>query len=252
MKNSFWVIKIGGSLLSHHRSRRTFLRQASTLSKRCPVVLVHGGGAEITAALKKVRIHPRFVQGRRVTTDAAMRVVERVLSGQINKALVGELSAMGAAAVGVSGRDGGILFARPVRKLGRVGVPVRSQPKMLKKLGESGFLPVVSSVAAQVRNPRRSLNVNADEAAAALAVGLKAKRLVFMTNVAGVLDSRGRVLPTVRCRHIPKLIKQKVITGGMIPKILSCRNAIQKGVQEVDIVNGRAGLKRLKGTRIIP
>ena len=250
MKHQPWVVKFGGSLLSDGKARAGFLREAAALSRRRPLVLVHGGGPEINAALEKMGVKPKFVQGRRVTDDAAMAVVEGVLSGQVNKALTGELNSFGVKAVGLSGRDGGLLRARPVPKLGRVGAPAQARPDVLLVLMRAGFLPVVSSVASDARH--RAMNVNADEAASALAVALKAERLVFLTDVAGVLDARKKTIPLVRCREIEKLIKDGVITGGMIPKVRSCRRAIEKGVQEIDIIDGRSGLRRMKGTRLLP
>lgn len=245
-----WVIKFGGSLLSDAKARRAFLRQAAALSRRRPLVLVHGGGPEINAALEKQRIKPVFLKGRRVTDDATMAVVEQVLSGQVNKALVGELAGLGAKAVGLSGRDGGLLRASPLRGLGRVGEPRASNPAVLRALWKSGFLPVISSVAAGPK--REALNVNADDAAAAIAVALRADRLVFLTDVPGVLDAARKTIPVVRCGQIRALIDVGVITGGMIPKTQSCKRAIERGVREIDIIDGRAGLLKMKGTRLLP
>jgi acetylglutamate kinase len=245
-----WVVKFGGSLLSDAKARREFLRQAAALSRRKPLVLVHGGGPEINAALAGRNVKPVFVRGRRVTDDAAMAVVEQVLSGQVNKGLAADLTSFGARAVGLSGRDARLLLARPVRGLGRVGEPARVFPAVLKTLLKAGFLPVVSPVASDAR--LRPLNVNADEAAAALAASLKAARLVFMTDTPGVLDADGRTIPLLRWRDAAALIRRKTITGGMIPKVLSCAAALDRGVGEVDILDGRAGLAAMKGTRLLP
>lgn len=245
-----WVVKFGGSLLSDRRARRGFLKQAAATSRARSLVLVHGGGPEINSALEKMGVEPRFVKGRRVTDLAAMAVVEGVLSGQVNKTLVGELSALGARAVGLSGRDGGLLRARPIPALGRVGVPEKASPDLLRLLLREGYLPVVSSVASDSKG--RALNVNADEAAAALAASLRAGRLIYLTDVPGVLNAHKRTLPVIHCGEIDRLVDGRVITGGMIPKVMSCRRAIEQGVQEVDIVDGRAGLVKMKGTRILP
>ncbi len=245
-----WVIKFGGSLLSNDKARRGFLKQAAKLSRRQPLVLVHGGGPEINAALEKQNIKPKFVRGRRMTDDAVMAVVEQVLSGQVNKNLVGELNGFGAKAAGLSGRDGDLLATKPVKDLGRVGLPAKVSPDILRALLSAKFLPVLSSVGFDAKH--RSINVNADEAAAAVAVALKAERLVYLTDVAGVLDSRKKTVPILRVRQIQSLIDAQVITGGMIPKVLSCKNAIEKGVGEIDIIDGAAGLMKMKGTRILP
>lgn len=249
-KNKVWVVKFGGSLLSDQAARKAFLKDAARLAKTNPMVLVHGGGPEINAALDKMGIVSTWVNGRRVTDDAAMGVVEGVLSGQVNKNLVGELNALGGKAVGLSGRDGGILKAKPVPELGRVGEPDRADPKLISVLLKAGFLPVLSSVAAG--RDFGALNVNADEAAAALAIALKARRLVYLTDVPGVLDAHKTTIPTIRIADIKKLIDTKVITGGMIPKVLSCKNALKKGVAEINIIDGRAGLPKLLGTKLLP
>jgi acetylglutamate kinase len=245
-----WVVKFGGSLLSDQAARRAFLKDAARLAKKNPLVLVHGGGPEINAALDKMGIVSTWVKGRRVTDDAAMGVVEGVLSGQVNKNLVGELNALGAKAVGLSGRDGGLLKAKPVPDLGRVGEPDKADPRLISVLLKAGFLPVLSSVAAG--RDFGALNVNADEAAAALAVALKARRLVYLTDVPGVLDSQKKTIPTIRIAGLKKLIDINVITGGMIPKVLSCANALKRGVKEINIIDGRAGLPKLLGTQLLP
>ncbi len=245
-----WVVKFGGSLLSDQAARRAFLKDAARLAKKNPLVLVHGGGPEINAALDKMGIVSTWVKGRRVTDDAAMGVVEGVLSGQVNKNLVGELNALGAKAVGLSGRDGGLLKAKPVPDLGRVGEPDKADPRLISVLLKAGFLPVLSSVAAG--RDFGALNVNADEAAAALAVALKARRLVYLTDVPGVLDGQKKTIPTIRIAGLKKLIDINVITGGMIPKVLSCANALKRGVKEINIIDGRAGLPKLLGTQLLP
>lgn len=250
-KKSPWVVKFGGSLLSDEAARRGFLAQAAKLAKRQPLVLVHGGGPEINAALEQMSVKSVWVDGRRVTDDAAMRVVEMVLSGEVNKRLVGELSTLKTRAVGLSGRDGGLLAAAPVAGLGRVGAPTKADAGALKALLAAGFVPVVSPVASDGKGG--ALNVNADEAAAALAVALKAARLVYLTDVAGVLDAGKKTIPLIRVKQdLEELIQAGIITGGMIPKTRSCRDALRKGVGEVDIIDGRAGLLKMLGSRLVP
>jgi acetylglutamate kinase len=249
-KKQTWVVKFGGSLMADASARRAFLRQVALLSRSRRVVLAHGGGPEISAALRARGIKPKFVKGRRVTDDASMSVVEQILSGQVNKALVGELQSLGGNAVGLSGRDGRLLTAKPVSGLGRVGEPAKVSTGVLTALLEAGFLPVISSVASDRKGG--ALNVNADEAAAALAVGLKADRLVFLTDVPGILDGEKKTVPVVRVKDVNRMIAGGVITGGMIPKTLSCARAIRKGVREIDIIDGRAGLRQMQGTRLLP
>lgn len=249
-KKSVWVVKFGGSLLSDEAARRGFLKEAAVLARKQPLVLVHGGGPEINAALEQMGVKSVWVNGRRVTDDAAMRVVEMVLSGEVNKRLVGELSTFKIKAVGLSGRDGGLLAAAPVPDLGRVGAPSKADAAPLKALLAAGFVPVVSPVASDGKGG--ALNVNADEAAAALAVALKAARLVYLTDVPGVLDAGKKTIPVIRVKKdLDALIKGGVVTGGMIPKTRSCADALRKGVGEVDIVDGKAGLLRMNGTRLL-
>ena len=246
-----WVVKFGGSLLSDEKARGEFLKQAAVLSRRRPLVLVHGGGPEINAALGQMGVKSAWVDGRRVTDEAAMRVVEMVLSGEVNKRLVGQLSRLRVKAVGISGRDGGLMTATPIEGLGRVGRPSKADVSVLRALLAAKFTPVVSPVAAGADG--EALNMNADDAAAFLAAALKVERLVYLTDVPGVLDDAKNTLPVIRVgRDLDRLISSGVITGGMIPKTQSCRDAIKKGVGEVDIVDGRAGLLKMKGTRLLP
>jgi len=246
-----WVVKFGGSLLSDEDAGGEFLKQAAALSRRRPLVLVHGGGPEINAALEQTGVRTTWVKGRRVTDDAAMRVVEMVLSGEVNKRLGGRLSRLGVRAVGLSGRDGGLLTAKPVKGLGRVGMPSKADASVLIALLKAKFTPVVSPVAGGADG--EALNVNADDAAASIAAALKAERLVYLTDVPGVLDADKNTLPVIRVgRDLGSLISSGVVTGGMIPKTQSCRDAIKKGVGEVDIIDGRAGLLKMKGTRLLP
>ncbi len=249
-KSKVWVVKFGGSLLSDDTARRAFLKEAASVARKEPLVLVHGGGPEINAALDKMGIVSSWVKGRRVTDDAAMGVVEGVLSGTVNKKLVGELNTLGVRAVGLSGRDGALLKAKPVADLGRVGEPDKANPDLILVLLKAGYLPVLSSVAAG--RDGGALNVNADEAASALAVALKARRLVYMTDVAGVLDAAKKTIPVIRAGDVQRWIDDGVITGGMIPKVLSCRNALKKGVAEINIIDGRAGLSKRIGTQLLP
>lgn len=244
------VIKFGGSLLSDPTARRAFLKQAAGMSRRAQLVLVHGGGPDINAALEKMGIKSQWVKGRRVTDEAAMTVVEGVLSGQVNKALAGELCTLGVLALGLSGRDGNLLRARLVPELGRVGEPDKINPTVLLTLFRVGFTPVLSSVG--FGKDHKPVNINADEAASALAIALKANRLIFMTDVAGVLDQNKKTIPLIRIREVKRLIDDGVITGGMIPKILSCAAALKKGVKEIAILDGRSGLSHPQGTRLLP
>ena len=242
------LIKAGGELLAAPETRARLVRGLKKLAKE-GVVFVHGGGPQIEAELTKNGIPVRFVQGRRVTTPTAMVLVERILSGEINKGFTGQLVAAGVPAVGLSCRDGGLITGRPVPALERAAEPARTKAALLQSLLKQRFVPVVSSVASDGKG--NAVNINADDAAAALAVALRAARLVLLTNTAGVLDERKKRIPVLRIGEIDRLIKSGTISGGMIPKVQSARKAIRSGVGEVDILDGKKGIDFDSGTRIV-
>lgn len=244
-----WVVKAGGELVGLPPVRKKIIKSLRTLMKKHAVVFVHGGGPQIEEELKKSGIPAQFVKGRRATSPEAMTVVERVLSGEINKGFAAELVKNGVKAVGLSCRDGGIVVGKPLPGLGRAAKPVRVNPSLLKDLVAKGYVPVVSSVASDSNGG--ALNMNADDAASALAISLKAANLVFLTNISGVLDNHKQRIPILKSSRIDSLIDSHVITGGMIPKVQSARAALMKGVGEVDILNGKLGVNQASGTRII-
>lgn len=243
------IIKTGGELLADPKIRKAILRGLILKAKKGPVLFVHGGGPQIEKDLTKNKIPVRFKGGRRVTSQAGMRVVEKTLSGEVNKSLVGELNQKGISAVGLSGRDGGLVKGKPIPGLGRAAKPIKVSPQLVRDLLKSGHMPVLSSVASDFKG--HPVNINADDFASALAVALKAKNLIFLTDTNGVLDKEGRRIPKLSVRHIPVLIQKGVIKGGMIPKVQSAKNAISKGVGEVDILNGTKGIDFKFGTRIV-
>jgi acetylglutamate kinase len=244
-----WVIKAGGELLATPVTRARILSALRKFAKGERLVFVHGGGPQIEAELKRNNVEARFEGGRRVTTPAAMVHVERILSGEINKGLAAELQNLKVAAVGLSCRDGATIVAEPIPGLGRAARPAKVNAGLIETLVKGGFTPVLSSVGSDAAG--QAVNINADDAASALATRLKAERLVFLTNVAGVRDAAGQRIPVLRIGDIDRLIRDGVITGGMIPKVQSARNAILKGVGEVDIVNGLDGIVIAEGTRIV-
>lgn len=244
------VIKFGGSVFKDAKAQDRFLKDLADLSRKAPVVLVHGGGPEITRQLEAWGIKTRFVKGLRYTDERTMEAVEMILSGKVNKALTARLNRLGVKAVGLSGVDGKLLTAAPVPKLGLVGEPRDADPELLLVLLSRGYLPVVSPVASDSKGVR--LNVNADSMAGALAQALHAERYISVTDVPGVLDAKGRTIPKIRIKDIAGLIRKGVVKGGMVPKLEAAGAAIRQGVGEVDIVDGRKGIARLIGTRIIP
>ena len=205
------------------------------------VVLVHGGGKHITALLDKLQVPTRFENGYRYTDQAVLETAEMALSAQVNKAIVSRLSQLEVSAVGLSGKDGGLLTA--VEKdpaLGRVGSITRVEPRILQTLLDGDFLPVVSPIAAG--EDGGGFNCNADDAARAVAAALGADKLIFLTDTAGVLiDSHNSktAVPHMDVKRAEELIDTGLIAGGMVPKVRGCIQAIRAGVGEVSILDGR-------------
>lgn len=213
-----------------------------------PVALVHGGGQQLTLMLDALGIPTKFHEGLRVTDEATMRIAEMVFAGEVNKALVRELYAMGVPAVGISGTDGPTLHVEPVPGLGRVGSVTRVEPHLVETLWTGGFVPVVAPVGL---GPQGSYNVNADSAAAALAVGLGAGHLFFLTDVDGLLD-RGEAVPALAPEECEGYVEKGLAVGGMVPKLRAAAEAAREGI-EARIVNGnkRGSLARaIAGERI--
>jgi len=214
------------------------------------VVVVHGGGPQISRTLQQMGIQSTFRGGHRVTDDATMDVVEMVLGGQINSEIVGLISEEGGRAVGLSGKDAQLVTARrkaPVQvtedgqsvsaDLGRVGVIDRVRPQLLKDLFDKGYIPVVAPIAKAENG--EALNVNADTAAGKIAAALAAAKFVLMTDVEGVKDQNGELIRSLRAREAKSLIDSGVISGGMIPKVECALAAVDGGVEKVHIVDGR-------------
>ncbi|MFN0118253.1 MAG: acetylglutamate kinase [Elusimicrobiota bacterium] len=244
-----WLIKAGGEMVGSRLIREKIIKDILRLRKKYAVVLLHGGGPQIEQELTKANIPHEFKLGRRVTSPEAMIVVERVLSGEINKGLVGELNFKGIPSVGLSCRDGNLVIASPIPGLGRAAKPVKINTHLLKALISNGFSPVISSVGSDSKG--NAVNINADDAASAIGQELKVDNLVFLTNVPGVLDQNKKRIPILRLNKIDGYIKSGVVTGGMIPKIQSARMAILKGIKQVTITNGNWGIQIEKGTQII-
>jgi acetylglutamate kinase len=230
------VVKLGGSTLGAHDTSLADVALLQRLGVR--VVVVHGGGAAISDWLKRIGLEARFVRGLRVTDTPTLEVACMVLAGKVNKELVSQLLALGAPAVGLSGADGGLLRAR-LRdpELGFVGEVTAVHAAPLRALLDAGFLPVVAPLA--VSDEGQLLNVNADTAAGDVARGLAAERVVFLTDVPGVVGGDGRMLPRLTPSDVQALIASGVIHGGMIPKVEACLHAL-RGVRAAQIADGRA------------
>lgn len=229
------LIKIGGLLLDDAASRNGIARQVAALSG--PVTVVHGGGKQMTRFLEERGIASTFVKGLRVSTEETIDAVLKVLAGSVNTMLVGALQMAGARAVGLTGVDAGV--ARAVQldpELGFVGRVVSSDPSLLDTLTAAGYVPVVACVAGG--NEGEVFNVNGDSMAVAVAKSWKADRLVFLTDVPGVMDQNKEVLPLLTAADCRNLISSGVAAGGMQAKLNAAIDAVEGGVQEVRIVKG--------------
>ncbi len=240
------VIKLGGSLLEDAARRMEALRGMVKAWKRGEqIVLVHGGGKHIDAHLARLGIPKRTHGGLRITDDTTLEIVVAVLSGVVNKMLVSELVRLGVRAAGISGSDGQTLSAErhpPIDgvDLGHVGRVRSSDPTLIRAILDAGVLPVVSSVAA---GPKGTLlNVNADSAAAAIAVGLGASTLVFLTDVAGLLDGNGAVVPSLDADNARAMLATDIVSGGMRPKLEAALHALAAGVGSIRIGEGGTSL----------
>lgn len=233
------VIKLGGSLLDDNMSRALALQKiAERWNAGHDVVLVHGGGKHIDAALAKAGIAKRTHGGLRITDDATLQIVVSVLGGQVNKMLVSELSALGVRVAGISGCDGGTLLAErhePIDgvDLGNVGHVIGGSGMLVRAMLNYGMLPVVSTIA---QGPNGALlNVNADSGAAAIAVALGASTLHFITDVPGLLDDSGSVVPHLDAVGVETMLESAVVTGGMKPKLQAALTALRAGVGQITI-----------------
>jgi acetylglutamate kinase len=242
------VVKFGGSLTKSPQVQSKFLEELASISKRQNIILVHGGGPEINVLLEKFAITSKFVNGLRFTDADTLGVVEMVLSGKVNRVLTTGLIKNGANAVGISGKDGKSVICRQVKPLGFVGKPVKVNRKLIDTLIKSGFLPVIASIAADAEG--NIMNVNADTLAVSIASAFKAQKLIVLTDVAGVLDKKSNTIKEIKIKEINSLIEDKIITGGMIPKIKGCAESVKKGVKEVWIAEGISGIKKVRGTVI--
>lgn len=240
------VVKIGGSVGRSQTSGRmeaSFAADIALLrSVGLRVVVVHGGGPQISRLAERLGLRSQFVEGRRVTDDAMLEAVRYVLLGQVNPQLVGLVARAGARAVGVAGTDGRLITARPADPaLGHVGEVEHVDPGVLRSLLADGVVPVVATVARG--RDGQDYNVNADTVAGAIAVALRADKLLYLTNVPGLYDSFGsgdsQLLSSVDVAQLRAMLADGTIVSGMIPKITSCIDALERGVGQAHLLDGR-------------
>lgn len=237
------VVKYGGNAMISEELRQAVISDIILLHLvGIQVVVVHGGGPEISAMLKKIGKESKFVDGLRYTDDETMEVVQQVLCGKVNKDLVATLNAVGGRALGLCGMDAGLFQAKKLdEKYGLVGEMVQVDPAIVNDALSDGYIPVVSTVAQGV-DGETAYNINADTAAAKLAVALGAEKLILLTDVRGLLrdpKDESTLLPVVELSKVPGLIKDGVIQGGMIPKVDCCVEAVRSGVKNAIILDGR-------------
>ena len=233
------VVKLGGHAMDSDEAMAGFARDI-VLAHHVGVtpVVVHGGGPAISGMLDRLGLGTEFRDGKRVTDPATMEVVEMVLSGQINKRVVQAINAQGGRAAGLSGKDAGLMACRAADpKLGLVGMPQEVDPSILDTLCGAGMIPVISPIGFGAGG--ETYNVNGDSAAAAIAAALKADRLLMLTDVEGVRDQGGDLLPALTAIAARDMIDNGVIAGGMIPKVEACLDAIAEGVRAAVILDGR-------------
>ncbi|MBI5925993.1 MAG: acetylglutamate kinase [Aquabacterium sp.] len=243
------VIKYGGNAMTDPELQADFAEDVVLLKLvGLNPVVVHGGGPQIDSALNKIGKKGQFIQGMRVTDEETMEVVEWVLAGEVQQDIVGLINAAGGKAVGLTGRDGGLIRARKLKLLdledptkvhdvGQVGEIESIDPSVVKALQDDQFIPVISPIGFGVKN--ESYNINADLVASKLAQVLKAEKLMLLTNIKGVLNKQGELLTDLTARDIDDLIADGTISGGMIPKIEGAIDAAKSGVHAVHIVDGR-------------
>lgn len=247
-----FVIKYGGSAMIDETLKRGFAQDVVLLRYiGINTIIVHGGGPQIGATMERMGKKPAFVSGQRVTDEETMEIVEMVLGGKVNKEIVALINAAGGKAVGLTGKDGGLIQARRLKMsrksdetgemeiidIGLVGEVTEIRPAALEALEQGGFIPVIAPVGAGETG--ETYNINADIVAGAVAGALKAEKLILLTDQAGILDKDKKLIPSLNKKMVEELVAKGVIAGGMIPKARSCFHALDAGCAKVHIIDGR-------------
>jgi len=236
------VIKYGGAAQINPELKEQFAKDIVLLYLvGIKPIIVHGGGKKINALLDKLHVESTFLDGLRVTNDQVMEVVEMVLSGSINKEITTLLNHYGAKAIGITGKDGNFIHAKPMDdgRYGLVGDITKIDKRVLKQLMREKFIPVIAPIAAGDTPDHPGYNINADLAASKIAVALQAKKIIFLTDTPGVLDKEEKLISTLDRAQIKILKKEGTIRGGMIPKLDACLETIKGGVESAHIIDGR-------------
>ena len=246
------VIKYGGNAMVEEHLKKGFARDVIMMKYigMNPVV-IHGGGPQIGKVLEAMHIESEFIQGMRVTDSKTMDVVEMVLGGKVNKEIVTNINLHGGKAVGITGKDGGLIRARKLEMttvnpetltpeiidIGMVGEVESVDPTIIKSLEENNFIPVIAPIGGGLNG--ETYNINADLVAGRIAGALKAEKLILLTDIEGVKDKQGKLISTIDTQRVPDLINDGTISGGMIPKVNCCVDAIDTGVAKTHIIDGR-------------
>jgi acetylglutamate kinase len=244
------VIKYGGKAMVDEVLKDSFAQDV-VLMKYVGInpVVVHGGGPQINSMMQRLGLEPKFVKGVRVTDEAAMEIVEMVLGGIINKEIVALINRHGGRAVGLSGKDGKLITAKKLSKvddsetglgemdMGLVGEVEAVDPQVLKSLDQERFIPIIAPIGMDKQG--RTYNINADLVAGAIAAALSAEKLLLLTDVKGILDEKGELLPTLSKKEMARLVRQEIIKEGMLPKVQASMLAVESGVNKAHIIDGR-------------
>ena len=251
-KNKYIVIKYGGHAMGNEKLSISFTKDVSLLDKLgIKPVIVHGGGPQIGVMLDKLNLKSKFIGGLRVTNKETVKIVEMVLSGTINKDIVNKINQTASLAVGLSGKDGGLILAKKINRkikdknsniekvldIGFVGEPININPLIITQISNNGIIPIIAPIGFGAKG--ETFNINADTAAGHIASALKAERILLLTDVEGVLDSDNKLISKISTNTAKKMIKDNIITGGMIPKIDTCLKTVQSGVKAAVIIDGR-------------
>ncbi len=246
------VIKYGGNAMVEEHLKEGFARDVIMMKYvGLNPVVIHGGGPQIGKVLEAMKIESHFIQGMRVTDSATMDVVEMVLGGKVNKEIVANINRHGGKAVGITGKDGGLIQARKLEMttvnpdtltpeiidIGMVGEVEAVDPAIIRSLEESNFIPVIAPIGSGLNG--ETYNINADLVAGRIAGALKAEKLILLTDIEGVKDKQGKLISTIDVQRVPDLINDGTISGGMIPKVNCCVDAVDEGVTKTHIVDGR-------------
>ena len=252
-QNKVVVIKYGGHAMGDKKLAHTFAEDVTLLQKLgIKPVVIHGGGPQIGSMLDKLNIESSFIDGLRITNEETVEIVDMALSGSINKDIVNKIHAAGGLAVGLSGKDAKIILADKLTDrfkdpnsniekfldIGFVGKPIKINPSIINIISDNLMIPIIAPVGFGTNN--ETYNINADTAAGAIASSLKAERILLLTDVEGVLDSDKKLISNISVTKAESMINDKIITGGMIPKIKTCLETVASGVKAAVIIDGRS------------